>query len=120
MTERPSSGRIYTNVVLTVIASLLALQVVQQLPVGLVSPAQAQRASSTIDANIPATQDVAVAAATSEVAAANREIAAAIKSVADSMGTLSGALRASAAAASAPAAASRPAASPSDINISVK
>lgn len=126
MTDRPTAGRVYTNVVLTAIAALLAVQVFQQLPVRVVSQAQAQSGSSSRipvgEQNIPQTQDVAVAAATSEVAAANREIAAAIKEVASNLNSLSGAIRtAASASASAANAASRPAAgSPSDINISVK
>lgn len=87
--------RIYTNLVLTVIAAVLVASAVQNYGVNLTQNAQAQKIrnpadndlarSATgvpIDTTIPQTQDVAVAAATSQVAAANREIAVALHEVA--------------------------------------
>jgi hypothetical protein len=127
MTDRPSAGRTYTNVVLTVIATLLAVQAVQQSPLSIVSEAQAQSTNrrAGTDTTIPATQDVAVAAATNDVAAANRDIAASIKQVASAIEGLGGAMRSVAAAvtearASAPKPATSAPANPSDISISVK
>lgn len=85
--------RVYTNLVLTVIAAVLVAGALQQNGLSLVPTAQAQLRDTRdslnrtatgvpIDTNIPQTQDVAVASATSEVAAANREIAVALKEVA--------------------------------------
>jgi hypothetical protein len=124
MTDRPSAGRTYTNVVLTVIATLLAVHVVQQAPIHFVSDAHAQNRRTVADPSIPATQDVAVAAATSEVAAANREIAAAIRQVASSVDSLNNGIKAlgnaMSTAASVRAASGSPAPSASDITIDVK
>jgi hypothetical protein len=87
--------RLYTNLVLTVIAAVLVAGAAQQYGMSLLPSAQAQFAKRDvrddltrtatgvpIDTTIPQTQDVAVASATSEVAASNREIAAALKEVA--------------------------------------
>jgi len=92
-------NRMYTNLILTVIAVLVA---VQQLG-GLVGTAQAQNnqandlrktaTGAVIDTTIPQTQDVAVANATADVAAANRDIAAAILELAAAVREGSGALQ---------------------------
>lgn len=86
--------RMYTNLVLTAIALLMLGGVARDYGVGIVGSAQAQVARGVTDnigatatgvvydANIPQTQDVAVAAATSAVAASNLEIAAAIRELA--------------------------------------
>lgn len=116
--------RIYTNLVLTVIAAVLVASAVQDYSVSVVSNAQAQNVrynqqndlsqSATgvpIDTTIPQTQDVAVAAATSQVAASNREIAAALHEVAtairegiDSLGSTMRSVNNASAGQSAPAA----------------
>lgn len=122
MTDRPTAGRTYSNIVLTVIATLLAVHVMQQGPLSFVHQAQAQT-QAVRDLNIPATQDVAVAAATSEVAASNREIAAAIREIAVAVQGLGSSISAAAASNRAMNAANTgtaPAASPSDISISVR
>lgn len=85
-------SRIYTNLVLTVIAVVMLATAAQQVGINIVGSAGAQSAQArnvqqtatgvTIDSTIPQTQDVAVAQATSEVAASNREIAAAIRELA--------------------------------------
>lgn len=86
--------RTYTNLILTAIAAVLITSTIQQHRLPLISQAHAQRevgnVSRTatgvpIDNTIPQTQDVAVAAATSEVAAANREIAEALRLLAQSI-----------------------------------
>ena len=88
--------RMYTNLMLTVIAVVLVALAAQQLGINVIGNAQAQRKDVTADLNrtatgvaidttIPQTQDVAVAQATSEVAAANREIAQAILQLASAV-----------------------------------
>lgn len=93
--------RMYTNMVLTAIALLMLGGVARDFGVGVIGSAQAQigrtgvnveRRNVTdlertdtgviIDSTIPQTQDVAVAAATTEVAMSNRDIAAAIRELA--------------------------------------
>lgn len=88
--------RMYTNMVLTAIALLLFAGAAKEFGVGFTDAAHAQRQRTVpdvartdtgvlVDTNIPQTQDVAVAAATSEVAVANREIAAAILRLAEAV-----------------------------------
>lgn len=85
--------RMYTNLILTVIAFVLIAGAAQEFGVNFTENAQAQVRRNVPDLNqtatgiaydssIPQTQDVAVAAATSDVAASNREIAAAIRELA--------------------------------------
>lgn len=85
--------RMYTNLVLTVIAVVLLASTAQQYGVPFLPSAQAQLRTTrddisrtatgvAIDTTIPQTQDVAVAAATTDVAASNREIAVALKEIA--------------------------------------
>ncbi len=93
--------RIYTNMILTAIALLMLGGLARDYGVGVIGSAQAQIGRSgvnvdrrnvtdlektdtgvIIDSTIPQTQDVAVAAATSEVAASNRDIAAALRELA--------------------------------------
>lgn len=86
--------RTYTNLILTAIAAILITTAVQQHRLPIINQAHAQREVGNIsrtatgvpiDNTIPQTQDVAVAAATSEIAAANREIAEAIRLLAQSI-----------------------------------
>lgn len=115
--------RVYTNVVLTVIAAVLVAGTLQQNGLSLVPSAQAQLRDNrdnisrtangvAVATNIPQTQDVAVAAATSEVAESNREIAAALKEVAvairEGMRDLQTGLRSTSPAAAAPAGSASP------------
>lgn len=97
-------NRMYTNLMLTVIAAVLVAGAAQQFGVTFTGDAQAQTRRTVpsldqtatgvvIDSNIPQTQDVAVAAATSEVAASNREIAAAILELAEAVRTGTASLR---------------------------
>jgi len=89
-------NRLYTNLVLTVIAAMLVLGAAREYGVAFLPSAQAQlknqaddlRRTATgvpVDNTIPQTQDVAVASATSDVAASNREIAAAIHDLAEAV-----------------------------------
>ena len=104
--------RAYTNMILTVIAVMLVALVFNVYRIGVASPAQAQstttggrgpvNAFSSTGRSAPAdlqtgqvTQDVAVAAATSEVAAANRDIAAALRECAKSISGAGAAVSAS-------------------------
>lgn len=86
-------NRTYTNLVLTVIAIVLVASAVKESGLRFLPTAQAQLRTQAhdlartatgvpIDDSIPQSQDVAVAAATSEVAASNREIAEALREVA--------------------------------------
>src|SRR5262245_15565124 len=87
--------RWYTNVILTVIAVLLALGFIRNHPVQLASSAYAGTDTSSryqtsptgvkVDTSIPQTQDLAVAAATHEVAAATQDIASSIRELAKSV-----------------------------------
>lgn len=86
--------RTYTNIVLTAITAILITNTIQQHHLPIITQAHAQREVGNIsrtatgvpiDNTIPQTQDVAVAAATSEVAAANREIAEALRLLAQSI-----------------------------------
>src|SRR5690606_8304462 len=88
--------RMYTNLILTAIALLLFAGAAREFGVGFTESAQAQRQRTVpdlartdtgvlIDSTIPQTQDVAVAAATTEIATANREIAAAILQLAEAV-----------------------------------
>src|SRR5690606_21814607 len=74
--------RMYTNIVLTVIAMMLMALAFQTFKINVVQNAQAQIQTPPINTSIPQTQDVAVAAATTQVAAANQEIAKALIEVA--------------------------------------
>ena len=113
--------RMYTNLILTGIAVLMLAMVAQDYRVGVVGAAHAQTQSADtvvrrnvpdlertdtgviIDSQIPQTQDVAVARATSDVALANREIAAALLELATAVREAGNSIRANAASA-APAA----------------
>lgn len=104
--------RMYSNLVLTVIALVLVAGAARDAGVSFLGTAQAQKNTAqnlertatgfTIDNTIPQTQDVAVAAATSEVAASNREIAEALHEVAvairEGMGDVRNSLKAAPAA----------------------
>ncbi len=106
----------YTNAILTVIAAALVLLTLHVYRVEFASPAQAQAlkpvfgqpstgvSRAAVDTgNIAQSQDLAVAAATSEVAQANRDIAAAIRELAKAVDSAGSAI---AKPAPAPAAAS--------------
>ena len=91
-------NRLYTNLILTVIALVLIAGAARDYGVNFLGDAQAQirrnvpdlgqtSTGVVIDSSIPQTQDVAVAAATSEVAASNRDIAAAIRELAEAVHT---------------------------------
>ncbi len=106
--------RMYTNLMLTIIALVLVAMVAREFGFGVVGTAQAQQQSRdsiarrnvpdlertdtgvVIDSQIPQTQDVAVAQATSEVAASNREIAAAIQDLASAVREAGSEMRAAA------------------------
>ena len=83
--------RMYTNVILTVIALLLLALCLNVYQVS-VTPSACAQTGSKIDTTIPQTQDVAVARATEMVADANRDIADAIKQLSKSVETISGAV----------------------------
>lgn len=122
--------RMYTNLILTVIALLMVAGAAREFGVEFTGTAQAQERRNVkdlertdtgvvIDSTIPQTQDVAVAAATTEVAAANREIAAAIRELAvaftsgmDDLGTGLSRAASGGRSSAAPAASSRPAQRP--------
>lgn len=87
-------NKMFTNVMLSVIALTLVVIATQKSGVGVESRAEAQ--SALIDKNIPQTQDIAVAAATMQVAESNREIATAIRELAKAVGS-AGSARATAA-----------------------
>ncbi len=130
--------RMYTNLLLTAIALLMLLGLARDYGVGLLGSAQAQVTRSGLDAvrrnvddlertgtgvvvdsTIPQSQDVAVAAATSEVAASNRDIAAAIRELAmavrEGTGNIKSAMGGSAGASgTAPTATSNPAVVPAE------
>lgn len=85
--------RMYTNLILTAIALLLFAGAAREFGVGFSESAHAQRQRTAenlertgtgvlVNESIPQTQDLAVAAATSEVAASNLDIAAAIRELA--------------------------------------
>lgn len=89
-------SRLYTNVVLTMIAVLLLTLVMNAYRVNVVPAATAQpptvefgsgrrTAAAEPDLKVSQTQDLAVAAATREVAEANREVASAIRELAKQM-----------------------------------
>lgn len=89
-------NRLYTNLILTVIALVLIAGAARDYGVNFLGDAQAQNRRNVpelgqtstgvvVDSSIPQTQDVAVAAATSEVAASNRDIAAAIRELAEAV-----------------------------------
>lgn len=100
--------RIYTNFILTVIATLLLLLTLNTYKVSMGNSAYAQdqdmdgpqaiqgnrfsrpgRSAPVDVSNVPQVQDTAVAAATSEIAAANRDIAAAIRELSRGVETAS-------------------------------
>ena len=116
--------RTYTNVILTVIAILMAGLAAQQLGLNVLGTAKAQTNSryttpnvsqtatgAVIDSTIPQTQDVAVAQATMAVADSNRDIAAAIRELAGAVKDGTSSLRSSATS-TAPAPSSSSAARP--------
>lgn len=74
--------RMYTNIILTVIAIMLMAMAFQTFKINVTQNAQAQIQAPTINTSIPQTQDVAVAAATTQVAVSNQEIAKALIEVA--------------------------------------
>lgn len=123
MTPRINT-RMYTNVILTVIAMLLTGVAAQQLGLNILGSAKAQSnkysapnmsqtaTGAVIDSTIPQTQDVAVAQATMAVADSNRDIAAAIRELAAAVKDGTSSIR-SAATSAAPAASSSSAARPS-------
>ena len=83
--------RMYTNMVLTVIAVVMLATTAQQFGVNIIGSVTAQNTARNlqetatgvaIDSTIPQTQDVAVAQATAAVAAANQQIAEALRDVA--------------------------------------
>ena len=89
-------NRMYTNMVLTVIAVVLIAMAAQQLGINVLGSVNAQgkytppdltktATGAVIDSTIPQTQDVAVAQATMEVANSNREIALAIRELAEAV-----------------------------------
>lgn len=95
-------SRIYTNVMLTVIAVMLVALGMKVYDVSFANTAQAQQPASAfktstttpgVDSNVAQSQDLAVAAATQSVATSNREIANAINGVAKSLLEVAEAIR---------------------------
>lgn len=74
--------RMYTNILLTVIAILLSAFAFQAFKINVIGSAHAQDDQSNINRSVPQTQDIAVANATMQVAAANQEIAKSLLEVA--------------------------------------
>lgn len=116
--------RMYTNMVLTVIAVVMLATTAQQFGLNIIGSVTAQNTARnlqetatgvTIDNTIPQTQDVAVAQATAAVAAANTQIAEALRDVAAAIREAGGDISRSAGrSAAAPAASSAASATPSE------